>query len=249
MNIFSKLAEKSWLSIAEDSEPGHVTAAYLYQPSGFAGKTALKFFIAVVSVLFFLFTITYLSRSQYPDFQALAGEPWLPLTDSLPLWINSALLLLASIFLQRSARINQPKENMASVAKENKTAVSVSATAINAVFVYLVLAVIFSGAFVFGQYLVWQQLSQQGFLIYSNPANSYFYMLTAVHGLHLLGGLLALVQVLVQFYRKTSVKVFQRSLGLCAFYWHYLFLLWMFLFLLLTASPDTYNTIAAICGF
>lgn len=236
MSIFSKLAEKPWLSADESSLA--VDGVPAYAPSGFPAKTALKFFIAVVSVLFFLFTITYLSRSQYPDFQALAGEPWLPLTHSVQLWFNSAFLLLASIFLQLTA-------------KDSNKAVKISGEAreINGLLFYLVLAVIFSIAFVFGQYLVWQQLSQQGFLIYSNPANSYFYMLTAVHGIHLLGGLLALIRVMVHFYLKSELAVLRRSLGLCAFYWHYLFLLWMFLFVLLTASPDTYNSIAAFCGF
>ncbi|WDD98472.1 cytochrome c oxidase subunit 3 [Thalassomonas actiniarum] len=236
MSIFSKLAEKPWLS-AEESGLA-VDGVPAYAPSGFPAKTALKFFIAVVSVLFFLFTITYLSRSQYPDFQALAGEPWLPLTHSVQLWLNSGFLLLASIFLQLSSKDANKAVRPTGEARE-----------INALLIYLVLAVIFSIAFVFGQYLVWQQLSRQGFLIYSNPANSYFYMLTAVHGIHLLGGLLALVRVLVHFYRKSELALLRRSLGLCAFYWHYLFLLWLFLFALLTASPDTYNTIAAFCGF
>jgi len=244
MSIFSKLAEKPWLpaedgALAADGVPA-------YAPSGFPAKTALKFFIAVVSVLFFLFTITYLSRSQYPDFQALAGEPWLPLTNSLQLWLNSGFLLLASIFLQLSAK---DSNRQATTGGESPQAMEVETLQINGLLIYLVLAVIFSIAFVFGQYIVWQQLGSQGFLIYSNPANSYFYVLTAVHGIHLLGGLLALVRVLVHFYRKSELAVLRRSLGLCAFYWHYLFLLWMFLFALLTASPDTYNTIAAFCGF
>ncbi|WP_281560725.1 cytochrome c oxidase subunit 3 [Thalassomonas sp. RHCl1] len=236
MSIFSKLAEKPWLAADESSLA--VNGVPAYAPSGFPAKTALKFFIAVVSVLFFLFTITYLSRSQYPDFQALAGEPWLPLTNSLQLWLNTGFLLLASIFLQLSAKDVNKALNSGGEARE-----------VNVLLIYLVLAVIFSIAFVFGQYLVWQQLSRQGFLIYSNPANSYFYVLTAVHGIHLFGGLLALVRVLVHFYRKSELALLRRSLGLCAFYWHYLFLLWLFLFALLTASPDTYNTIAAFCGF
>ncbi|WDE06005.1 cytochrome oxidase subunit III [Thalassomonas viridans] len=243
MSIISKLTEKPWL--AADEANLAANGAVAYKPSGFPAKTALKFFIAVVSVLFFLFTITYLSRSQYPDFQALAGEPWLPLTNSVHLWVNSGFLLLASIFLQLSAK----GANRQATDGESSQAGQVDGGEINSLLVYLVLAVIFSIAFVFGQYLVWQQLARQGFLVSSNPANSYFYMLTAVHGIHLLGGLLALVRVLVHFYRKSELALLRRSLGLCAFYWHYLFLLWMFLFALLTASPDTYNAIAAFCGF
>ena len=224
-SIFSKLTEKPWLAQSEGAlDQGLIE----YQP-GYPGKTGLKFFIAVVSVIFFLFSVTYLSRSQYADFQALGGEPWSPLYQSLWLWINTGWLLLASLSLHFAAG-------------------QVSEDKLNRLLALLTLSIIFSLLFIFGQWSVWQQLSLQGFVINSNPANSYFYMLTAIHGLHLLGGLFALVRVLVIFSRKVKLDTLQRSLVLCAWYWHYLWLLWVFIFALLTASPSTYNTIAAWCG-
>ncbi len=225
MSIFEKLAEKPWLA----QPAGMSDKAFTENQSGYPGKTALKFFIAVVTVVFFLFSVTYLSRSQYADFQALASEPWSPLYQSLWLWLNTGWLLMASLSLHLA--LGQVSEDK-----------------INRLLGLLILSVIFSLFFIFGQWSVWQQLSLQGFTINSNPANSYFYLLTAIHGLHLLGGLFALARVMVIFSRKVKLDILQRSLNLCAWYWHYLLLLWLFIFALLTASPDTYNTIAAWCG-
>ena len=63
-------------------------------------RIMLRFILGIVGVLFFLFIITFLSRSQYPDFQALAGAPWQPFTDPSRLWFNTALLACASFAIQ-----------------------------------------------------------------------------------------------------------------------------------------------------
>ena len=225
MNIFKQLTEKPWLA----QPAGVIDKAFIEYQSGSPGKTALLFFIAVVTVIFFLFTVTYLSRSQYADFQALGGEPWSPLYQPLWLWVNTAWLFMASLCLQLSA--TQAKKQQ-----------------LNSLLILLTASVICSLLFLFGQWSVWQQLSSQGFMINSNPANSYFYLLTAIHGLHLFGGLFALARVVVIFAGKTQLETLNKNLKLCAWYWHYLFLVWLFLFMLLTASPSTYNTIAAWCG-
>ncbi len=225
MNLLHKLAEKPWLAQAEGGD------AALLEDSGprLPAKTALKFFIAVVSVIFFLFTITFLSRSQYPDFQALAGEPWLPLSNTGQLWFNSALLVLASAGLELARRQagRQP---------------------LGAVVLALGAAAVCSVGFVIGQYLVWLQLSDRGYTVSANPANSYFYLLTAIHALHLLGGLFALARLIYRFAERPNLASLQQNIGLCALYWHYLLLLWLFLFALLVAPAETYRAIAAFCG-
>ena len=180
--------------------------------------------------LFFLFTITFLSRSQANDFQALSGEPWLPLSDSKQLWINTIFLLLASISLQLSTVVN-------------------SIHRLNLLLILITLSSIFTAVFIFGQVSVWEQLTADGYFIATNPANSFFYLLTGLHGVHLLGGVFALFYVIRNFYKDTKPEALNASLTLCTTYWHYLFFLWLFLFALLTASTETYRTIALICGF
>ncbi|OUS10525.1 cytochrome c oxidase subunit III [Gammaproteobacteria bacterium 54_18_T64] len=226
MSLFKVLAEKPWL-------PQPATANFAPVPglaSNAAGHTALKFFIAVASVIFFLLTITFLSRTQYPDFQALAGEPWQPFSNTSQLWLNSAILLLASITLRWGVVASR---------QQNHGQISVALFAV----------ALFSALFLFAQFSVWQQLYSLGYFVSSNPANSYFYLFTGIHGLHLLGGLLALARCIVQFAIGRDCAQLNRGLVLCRRYWDFLLLVWLFLFFLLTLSSASYRAIAVLCGF
>lgn len=78
-------------------------------------------------------------------------------------------------------------------------------------------------AFVAAQLWVWQQLLAQQYLASANPGNGFFYLLTGMHALHVLGGLLALGWVVTQ--KENAV-----ALQLCARYWHLLLALWLVLF-------------------
>ena len=183
-----------------------------------------------MSVLFFLFIITFLSRSQYPDFEALAGAPWQPFTDASRLWFNTAILACASLAMQ--AGLSGARRD-----KLNVAIVGVSA------------AVFFSVMFLVAQLDLWVHLQSMGFSIDSNPANSYFYLLTAVHGLHLMGGLIVLANVAFRVWYDNSPDNLSAPLQLCTTYWHFLLLVWLVLFALLTSRPDTINALAAMCGF
>ena len=93
------------------------------------------------------------------------------------------------------------------------------------------------------------QLQSMGFYVSSNPANSYFYLLTAVHGLHLIGGLVALSNVVFRVWYDGELSNLSGPLKLCTTYWHFLLAVWLFLFALLTSTPDTINALTALCGF
>ena len=119
----------------------------------------------------------------------------------------------------------------------------------NSSVIAVILTLSFSLCFLFSQYWVWQQLMALGYYVNSNPANSFYYLLTAIHGLHLLGGMVVLLRAAVKFYQIKSLLSLNQSLSLCATYWHYLFILWLVLFSLLTSKTETYSAIAALCGF
>lgn len=238
MSIFRKLTEKPWLTpsvMGEDVSLSQVDATELAQISVQARKirsarTALMFFLVIVSVLFLLITITFLGRSQYPDFQALAGEPWLPFTRPAPLWLNTSFLLLASIAIQIAL-------SMANKAKPTQALIALFAVCI------------FTANFLSGQFAVWRQLMEFGFVVSSNPANSYFYLFTSIHGLHLLAGFIALLRAVFLFWDHSDLPRLKTGINLLALYWHYLFIVWLFLFALLTATSETYRTVAVLCGF
>jgi len=84
--------------------------------------------------------------------------------------------------------------------------------------------------FVAGQYVAWLQLSAQGVFLATNPSSSFFYVLTAAHALHVLGGLGGIIYVI----HKLSKSVLRRNtLDATARYWHFMDVLWVYLLLLL----------------
>jgi len=85
--------------------------------------------------------------------------------------------------------------------------------------------------FVAGQVLAWQRLASQGLFLATSPSSSFFYLLTAMHGLHLLGGVLGLVYV--GYRLRHNARNAQTSLGTAAVYWHFVDLLWVYLLLVI----------------
>lgn len=227
MKLFGTLREKPWLHPPVAAGMGVDVPAL--DPQGPA-RMALRFILAIVGVLFFLFIITFLSRSQYPDFRALAGAPWQPFTDASRLWFNTAILACASIAMQLGL-------------------VSARRGHLNAAVGAVSAAVFFTLGFLFAQYLLWQYLQGMGFYLSTNPAESYFYVLTALHGLHLLGGLVVLAYVVFRVWHDGHPGSLAGPLQLCASYWHFLFGVWLVLFALLTSRTETINALAALCGF
>src|SRR5215472_10492876 len=85
-------------------------------------------------------------------------------------------------------------------------------------------------AFVAGQYIAWRQLSAQGLYLATNPSSSFFYVFTAAHALHLIGGLGGMVRVIAKLNRASLRRT---TLDATARYWHFMDVLWVYLLLLL----------------
>ena len=85
-------------------------------------------------------------------------------------------------------------------------------------------------AFVGGQYIAWRQLSTQGLYLATNPSSSFFYVFTAAHALHLIGGLGGMVRVVAKF---NSASLRRSTLDATSHYWHFMDVLWVYLLLLL----------------
>jgi cytochrome c oxidase subunit 3 len=176
-----------------------------------AAKIGLGVFLAVAGCLFTLFISAYSMRMSMADWRAL------PVPKLL--WFNTGVLVLSSVALQwayLAARRNDLDGVMLGLLAGGAAAVT----------------------FLLGQLLAWQQLIVAGYFVASNPANSFFYLLTAVHGLHLMGGLVALGKTTARVWRSTEVKEVQLSVELCTIYWHFLLLVWLVLLGLLTGWTD-----------
>ena len=88
-------------------------------------------------------------------------------------------------------------------------------------------------AFLAGQLWAWRQLDAAGYYLTTNPANAFFYFLTALHALHLLGGLWVWGATAVRVQRGAAVRDVRLRVELCAIYWHFLLMVWLILFGLL----------------
>ncbi|MCZ6566162.1 MAG: cytochrome c oxidase subunit 3 [Gammaproteobacteria bacterium] len=87
-----------------------------------------------------------------------------------------------------------------------------------------------------GQLWAWQGLNDAGYYLSANPANSFFYVLTAIHALHIFGGLWVWSKTIFKLQNKVEVHKIRMSIELCAIYWHFLLLVWLVLFALLLST-------------
>ena len=175
------------------------------------GKLGLRFIMFVSTIFFCLFIVTYSDRMVYPDWQRMP-EPWL-------LWVNTAVLFFSSmVFI--NAQIAS-KNNQFQIVKKR-----------------LLLIGFLAFAFLIGQLLVWQQLIANGVYVSTNPSNAYFYVFTALHGLHLLGGLVYLYLTIKKVWISSDIVVakVKHTVDLCAIYWHFLLAVWVVLFGLMLFS-------------
>ena len=180
-------------------------------------KIGLGVFLAVVGSLFALFIRAYSMRMNMVDWRALP-VPRL-------LWFNTGVLVVSSVALQwahMAARRNDMDGVIVGLCAGGASAVT----------------------FLVGQLLAWQQLRVAGYYVASNPANSFFYLITAAHGLHLMGGLVALGRTTAKVWHGVAVTQVRLSVELCAIYWHFLLLIWLVLLGLLTGWTDDF---VAIC--
>jgi cytochrome c oxidase subunit III len=178
-----------------------------------AAKIGLGVFLAVAGALFTLIISAYSMRMSAADWRAL------PVPKLL--WFNTGVLVLSSVALQWALL----------AARHND---------LEGVIVGLLAGGISALVFLAGQLLAWQQLSVAGYFVASNPANSFFYLITAAHGLHLTGGLVALGRTTDKVWRGAKMTQVRLSVELCAIYWHFLLLVWLVLLGLLTGWTDNF---------
>lgn len=169
-------------------------------------KLGLRVFLAVATVVFSLIVIVYADRMTIAD--------WRPFPEPLVLWLNTALLILSSVALQL-ARNGADRDQVEEVR------------------VGLLAGGGFAFAFLIGQYYAWLEMVDAGYFAATNPANAFFYLITAMHALHLLGGLVAWGRTVAKLWGGVEVGKLRLSVELCTVYWHFLLVVWLILFGLL----------------
>ena len=182
-------------------------------PNSSANRYRIGTWVAMASILmlFTALTSAYIVR-------AASSNDWQPLKMPRILLFSTALIVISSGTLEASRR----RLKAASIAAHRR---------------WLVLTVALGIGFLVSQLLAWRQLVRQGIYVSTNPHSSFFYVLTATHGVHLLGGLMALVYLSLRTRaapeNQLAVVKAQGAADAVTLYWHFMDVLWLYLFVLL----------------
>jgi cytochrome c oxidase subunit 3 len=163
--------------------------------------------LSTVAMLFAAFTAAILVRR--------TGTDWIPVTLPPVVWINSLLIAASSVAVELARR-------------------SMRRGAVHDVFRTLAAAGALGALFLAGQVVAWRALAAQGVFLPSNPHAAFFYMLSAVHGLHVLGGLGALSHTLRRAVGGAYSPTSYEGLTHAAIFWHFVGGLWIYLLVLLS---------------
>jgi cytochrome c oxidase subunit 3 len=164
--------------------------------------------LGIVSILMFFMALA----SAFLVRRGTSGD-WIPVHLPTVLWLNTLALIASSFTLERARR------SLSRLDLSGFRSLWMVTTALGALFLI-------------GQLVAWRQLVAQGVFMASNPASSFFYIFTAAHGLHLLGGVGALLYVLVRKFENTRIAR-PTAAEIASYYWHFMDGLWVFLLALL----------------
>ena len=179
------------------------------------------FFIAIVSAFF----VT--KHSGHFDAYNRWINPWLPIDIPSILWLNTVVLLVSSLTVEAARRgifreIDVMEEWLGMGTPTRKR-----------VLPWLIASTVFGIVFLWGQYVAWKQLAMQHIFFAGNPSSRFFFLITGIHGIHLLIGIAALIAAAVGMQTMRLIESRQILVDCAAWYWHTMGLLWIFLFALL----------------
>ena len=207
--LVSRLSAKPWLTKGAIGALKEGGATSL--PPAAIG---LIVFLGVITALFGLF----ITADHMRMMDGMEHGDWVHFPVPRILWVNTAVLMLGSVAMQwaRAAADRDAREAMRA---------------------RLITGGLLTGAFLAGQLIAWSEVRTSIYFSPANPAIAFFYLLTAVHGLHLIGGLAVWVRtvrkLLVPAAKAADVR---QIVVLCTIYWHYLLLVWLVLFGLMLST-------------
>jgi cytochrome c oxidase subunit 3 len=174
-------------------------------------RTGMLVALAGVLMFFTGLTSAYVVR-------AGTWNDWRPVAMPRLLWVSTGIILLSSLSFEVARRALKAGQNVAFKR-------------------WLLVTVVLGLGFLASQLTAWRELTAAGIYLASNPHGTFFYVLTGAHGLHLLGGILALDYLLLRSWRSRREENGARQrmavVNAAALYWHFMFGVWVYLFLLL----------------
>jgi cytochrome c oxidase subunit 3 len=168
--------------------------------------TAIQLALAGIVMFFMALTSSFLVRKGL-------GDDWVAFALPRILWVNTLVLLASSLTIQLA------RQHMRLAEAEGFRR-------------WWSITTMLGLLFLAGQFAAWRQLAAQGVFLVTNPSSSFFYVLTALHGLHLLGGIIALFYVAYRPWQRSRITQ-ATAADLVSIYWHFMDGLWVFLFALI----------------
>ena len=174
-------------------------------------RTGVWMAMAAIVMLFAAFTSALVVR------KGLSND-WVRTALPRVLWFNTAVLIASSVTFEFSRR----------------SLAGGPSFSVNRFSRWLYVTLALGVAFIAGQLIAWRELASRGVYLATNPSSSFFYLLTGAHGLHLLGGILALFYVALRARRLARAPAKRVVVDATAVYWHFMDALWIYILLLLT---------------
>lgn len=210
MGILRRLTEKPWLAPGLDplTEP---EAQDLRLPAAAVG---LRVYFGVATVMFLLIAVVFVMRMGEHGISTEQQPDWKPMFWPPLLWFNTGVLMLSSVAWEwaRAAAHRGHRDGL-------RTG--------------LIAGGVLALVFLMGQLTVWRQLEDAGCGLTATTMSAFFYLITALHGLHLLGGLAVWGRTTVKVLGGGAAAEVRESVDLCTIYWHFLLLVWIVMFGLL----------------
>ncbi len=195
-------------------------------------RLGLTVAIAPIVMLFVSFTSAYIVRQGLPTLDEKSHvyvRNWAPVELPIAvLLVNTGLLLLSS-FAAELARRQITRQAVSTPVLPIPGPSLVPGRGLP----WLGITIVLGGGFLTGQWIAWRLLAERGFYLASSASSSFVYLLTATHAVHLVGGMLVLVYAATVSLLHKPVEAKRIVVDVTAWYWHFMFLLWVYIFALL----------------
>jgi cytochrome c oxidase subunit III len=195
-------------------------------------RLGLAVAIAPIVMLFVSFTSAYIVRQGLPSLDEKTNtyvRNWTPVELPIALLlVNTGLLLLSSIAAELARRQITRQAVLAPV--HSTPGVSLGP---GKGLPWLGITIVLGGGFLTGQWIAWRLLADRGFYLATSGSSSFVYLLTATHAIHLVGGMLVLLYAATVSLLQKPVEARRIVVDVTAWYWHFMFLLWVYIFALL----------------
>jgi cytochrome c oxidase subunit 3 len=186
-------------------------------------------------MIFVSYSSAYVVRKGLPTLDPQTGtlvNDWLPLQLPRFLLVNTLVLLVSTITMDL-ARRQAAREALATGIGKSAVATRSTSQTESQGMPWLAVTAILGLSFLAGQWLVWRELAARGFYVSTSPSSSFFYLLTGAHGIHLLGGVLALIGASAASLLRQSAESHAVAVDITAWYWHFMTFLWVYILCLL----------------